>query len=179
MINKLIYKSNNIESDSQMIFEHIKQFQNHNLLLVNLTQENRELEKLFEIESFIIYNSYDYFLDTCDLEKAIYEIDDTIHILPSTVKSEDTTIDLSILDKDLDSNRVGFDHTLEEDDLNYNESISDEEDDLYQILDYDYTLVIYDDFCNLINIEGYEELNLKKPGFLQKLLSIFKGKKND
>ena len=165
-MKKLIYKSQDIEKDCRKLFDYIKNYEDKKLLIVNLTQENRELEKQLEIESLIIYNSYDYFLGTCDLEKAIFEFDDDIHILPSTVKTEDEVIDLSILDRDLESMEV--------------EQVEDESFDSEVDFSaaYKQILVIYDQKSNLINDTEYDLLSFTKPGLFNRILGIFKGRNN-
>lgn len=145
-MESLIYITDNIEKDASQLVSFLNNNKEKKILLVNLAQENRSVEMQLGIESLIIYNSYDYFKEVCTLEKATYELDDNIHILPSSVKNESIDINLGKLLKDV---------------------IDSEEE--YE------TIFIVNEKAHLTNKEGFEEYNFPKKGIVEKLKGLFKG----
>ena len=79
--------------DRNEAFEMIKA-SSDKTLVINLIQEDREMEKLFDIQDLIIYNSYDYFSGLVNFDKAYIEVTDGLSWLASTYKKSDHEIEL-------------------------------------------------------------------------------------
>ncbi len=95
-------RTENPKEDTPKIIEYLEHKRQEKLLLVNLFQENRAIENGLKVEEFMVYNSYDYFKDVCDFEKAVCEFEDDFHILPSTIKKEEIKVDISKLLNELE-----------------------------------------------------------------------------
>ncbi|WP_100065086.1 hypothetical protein [Miniphocaeibacter massiliensis] len=61
------------------------------VLVVNM-DDNRDLEILFEVENYIIYDNLDYFSQICNLEQGKTEVNDNLDILPSAFKKDKYTL---------------------------------------------------------------------------------------
>lgn len=152
-MEKLLFKSQNLENESDIIKNLLDERKDQKVLLINLTKENRHLEIALGIENMIIYNSYDYIKGLCNLDKARFELDDNISVLPSTIKDEKISL---LFDK------------LEEDIAEAEES-------------YDLILIVCQDEADLVSEDTIELFKLDKKedlSFIQKILAFF-GKKYD
>lgn len=76
-------------------------------LVINVLQETRELEGLFDIQDYIIYNSYDYFSGMVEFEKASIEVDDDFLWLASSHKLKEDKLNVDrLLNLDLEFDNI-------------------------------------------------------------------------
>lgn len=135
----------NIVNNIEMIPDYINNYKGK-ILIFSLIQENRNLENLFDIQDDIIYDNQDYFNNIIELENLIYEIDDKIHIVPSSYKMKISNYDFSKIINDISK------------------------------LDYEYVIFLYDEKIKFENMPLFEKINEKinKKSFIQKILGVFK-----
>lgn len=87
-------------------------------LILSLIQENRQLEYVYDIAEYIIYDNSDVLSGIIDLEDAIIDIDDDIDLLPSSYKSKVLDIDLESFVDGI-SNDYDYILIVLDDNLNY------------------------------------------------------------
>lgn len=72
-----------------------------NKLILSLIQENRQLEKLYEIEEYVIYDNSDVLSNIISLEDAIIGIDDSTDILPSSYKKKKDSVSKELFENEI------------------------------------------------------------------------------
>lgn len=143
---KVIYlRTENPKEDTPKIVEYLENKRQERILLVNLFQEDRSIEDGLKVEEYMVYNSYDYFKDVCDFEKAVCEFEDDFHILPSTIKQEEIKVDISKLLKELEE--------LDDEDYTYEK--------IYVLYAID-SLLDLDDASEIVNFSEGEPFKLDK-----------------
>lgn len=111
-----------LERDSRYFRKTLSYFEDNKVLIINLIQGSRKLEIGFEIENYIIYNTYDLIDNIANFDKVVYEIDPNLYILPSSFKAREDVINVE----------------------NIINSIPEDED-----YEFDYIFVILDKYINL------------------------------
>ncbi len=155
-MKKVLIKTNNLELESEALKKLLEEKFEGRILVLNLSRENRHLEIALGIESMIIYNSYDYIKGICDLDKATFEINDEVSILPSTIKDDKVSLLLDKFEEDLEELEDPYDYIV---------FICDEP-----------SSVIYPE--NGAEIELYDINNKEELTLIQRILAFF-GKKYD
>ena len=86
---KIIYISSEDKTRKNLYIASLSSFlsKDNEVLIINM-EKDRELEMLFEVEDYIIYDNLDYFSEVSDLEQSVTEIEDNLDILPSAFKLE-------------------------------------------------------------------------------------------
>ncbi|MDO5027309.1 MAG: hypothetical protein Q4E50_05725 [Tissierellia bacterium] len=124
------FKIEDIKKDAYSLKNFISDNFKKKSLVVNLSKENRIFEIAMGLEDLIIYNSYDYIKGLCDLDKSILYRDETIDLIPSTIKKEPVSLLLSSLLDDLK-----YLMKEEEEDLGYENLLLIYEEDFDKSLD--------------------------------------------
>lgn len=100
-MTKLTFKLINTDRDVSHIKCILDQLGHKKVYLFNLIQKNRALEIAYQIENEIIYNAKDYLDGTCSFNKASFDINDNLTLMPSSVKKIEEKIDLDRIYEDM------------------------------------------------------------------------------
>lgn len=70
-------------------------------LIISLIQESRELESLYDIDEYIIYDNSDVLTGIISLEDAIINVEDNLDLLPSSYKKKVDFINHEIFENEI------------------------------------------------------------------------------